>query len=180
MLEAPREMFEAKGQAGLLNDLPQHRLAACCKAFLEPIASGHEIINASTRPERVADSEGMRDDAGPFPPIHRGEPALIGINPAPQSKVVEIAENPVAGRGSDELRRALGETVFDEQPVERLEKRAGERMRLAPTLPLGAMQCLQRIEKFERLRSCRRRGQPQRRSARTCETPGEAAGAHWC
>src|SRR5271165_4260876 len=82
VLETTAEVFKAKGQARLLKDLPQHRLAPGCETFFEPIASRHEIINPGFRLKRVPDSQGMGDDAGALPPIGIGESALIGINPS--------------------------------------------------------------------------------------------------
>jgi hypothetical protein len=46
MLEVAAKMFEPKGEARLLQGLPQHRRAAGCEAFLEPIPAGEEVIDA--------------------------------------------------------------------------------------------------------------------------------------
>src|SRR6516225_7407030 len=121
VLEATAEVFEAKGQARLLKDLPQHRLAPGRETFFEPIAPRHEVINPGSRLKRVPDSQGMGDEAGPLPPIGIGEAALIGINPVSQPKIVEVADNAVPGGGSQELRPAPGKAALYQQPVERLE-----------------------------------------------------------
>src|SRR5436853_3840740 len=104
----------------------------------------HEIIDSGPRPEGMPDGQGMGNDARPLPPIGVSKPALIGINPAPQAKVIEIADDPVAGGGSEHLRAVLGKAAFDQQPVEWLEEGAGERVRFAPALPGSAMQRFQR------------------------------------
>src|SRR6516162_282118 len=143
-LDATGQVFEAKGQARLLKDLPQHRLAPGCKTFFEPVASRHEIINPGARLECVLDRQGMSDNAGPLPTIGVGKPALIGINPISQPKIIEVADDPAAG----------GEAALDQQPVEPLEEPPGERMVLAATLPGSTMQHLQLRKEGERL--CRR------------------------
>src|ERR1700738_1675054 len=101
---------------------------------------GHEIIDCGPRPERVPDGQRMGDDAGPLSPIGVGKPALIGITPVSQLKIVEIADDPVAGGGSEEPRPAPGEAPLDQQPVEWLEESAAERVGSAPTFPPSAMQ----------------------------------------
>src|SRR5216683_2552270 len=169
VLQAAAEALQAESQARLLKDLPQHRLAPGTEAFLQPVTSGHEIIDCGPRPEGMPDGQGMDDDAGPFSPIGVSKPALIRINPASQSKIVEITDDPVAGGGSEQLGAALGETALDQQPVERLEEGAGERVGFAPAFPPGAMQYFQRSEEIRCLRCAHRLVQPQR--AGTLELP---------
>src|SRR5713226_251125 len=97
----------------------------------------------------MPDSQGMGDNAGPLSPIGVGKPALIGINSTAPPKVIEVADDPVAGGGSDEPRAALGEAALDQQPVEWLEESAGKRMGFAPAFPPSAMQHLQRGEEIQ-------------------------------
>ncbi len=111
-------MLETKGQARLLNDLPQHRLAPGRKAFLQPIAPGHEIVNERAGAKGVSDRQGVRNDPGPLAAIGIGEPALVRIHPLAEAKIVEVAQDPVAGAGSQELGPAFGEATLDQQPVE--------------------------------------------------------------
>jgi len=88
----------------------------------------------------------MGDNAGPLLPIGVGEAALIGINPLPQPKIIKVAHDPAAGGRPEELRAARGKAALYQQPVERLEELARERMLLAATLPGGAVQRLQLSE----------------------------------
>src|SRR5262249_15404411 len=99
--------------------------------------------DASPRPEGELHRQSMSDDTGPRPPIGVGKPALIGVNPAAPPKIIEVADRPVAGRGSEKLHAVLREATLDQQSMERLEKGAGERMRSASALPGGAMQRFQ-------------------------------------
>src|SRR6516162_3259485 len=162
VLEATAEVFLAKGQARLLKDLPQHRFAPRRKAFFEPIASRHEIVNSGSRLKRVSDSQRMSDDPRPFPPIGIGEPTLIRINPVCEPKIIKVADDAVPGGGFEELRPAPGKAALYQQPVERLEEPAGERMFLAATLPGSTMQRFQLGEEAERLCRCRCCAQLQR------------------
>src|SRR6516162_8619204 len=106
----------------------------------------------------------MRDDTGPFTPTGLGKPALIGINSAPQAKVVEIADYLLAGRCFEELDSAVVKGAFDQPPMEGLKECAGEGVHPPPPLPRGAMQRLQFSEKFQRLLKRRCRGQAERAS----------------
>src|SRR5215813_1399993 len=55
-LETTGQVFEAKRQPRLLNDLPQHRLAVGRKTLFEPIASSHEIVDPGARLKCMPDS----------------------------------------------------------------------------------------------------------------------------
>src|SRR6516165_1228204 len=124
VLEAAAEVLEAKDEARLLEDLPQHRLAEGREAFLQPIATGHEIINPGAGLEGVPDRQGVGDETWPFVPIAVGETALIGVNAVAEPKIVKIADDPVAGASSQQLGSAFGKAALDQQPVEGLEELA--------------------------------------------------------
>src|SRR5205085_9049655 len=98
----------------------------------------------------------MRDRAGPGRPVVVVEPALVGVNIIAQAEIVQIADDPVAGAGPQQLGHAGIEAALDQRSMKSLEKRAGERVRLAPTLPGGGMQLLHRGKESARLIQCRR------------------------
>ena len=129
------EMFEAKRQARLLDDLPQHRLATGRETLLQPVAARHEIIDGDAGTVCLTDRHRMDDRTGTGRPFVVRESALVGVDVVAQPKIIQIADYASAGAGSEELYRACGKTALDQVKMKRLEKRAGEGVRLAPPRP---------------------------------------------
>src|SRR5271155_2231965 len=92
LLQTAGQVLETKGKTGLLDDLPEHRFTHCGKAFLQPVMAGHEIINAHARAEGVSNRQRMGDDPRALARVSVGEPALIGIDAAVASEIIEIAD----------------------------------------------------------------------------------------
>jgi len=74
------ELFQSKHQTRLLNDLPQHRLAAGRETLLQPIAPGHEIIHSRARFEGMLYRQSMGKDPRPLAPIGVIKSALVSVD----------------------------------------------------------------------------------------------------
>src|SRR5579884_800234 len=122
------------------------------EAELVAIGAGQEIIATGAFGEIQFEREVMADETGFALRIGKLviEPALIGIDVTPITKIVEIPDHPFAGGCSQQIDAALGKAAADQSAMKAFEARIGEGSRLAAADPGGLMQPTQLAQKILR------------------------------